>query len=105
MSGSVMLWPCCSYIPCSFLGPVCDLGHSARAHETLGPLAPREGGTEELVSIVKILLAAAVIAATAGSVAAYSYAYHSLSVGLIAVSEEDTAIPPQPERPRLVPAR
>ena len=50
------------------------------------------------MSIVKILLAAAVIATTAGSVAAYSYAYHSLSVGLIAVSEEDPAIPPQPAK-------
>ena len=53
---------------------------------------------EEIVSIVKILLAAAVIVTTVGSVAAYSYAYHSLSVGLIAVSEEDPAIPPQPAK-------
>jgi hypothetical protein len=41
------------------------------------------------MSIVKILLLAAVIATTMGSVAAYSYVYRSLSVGLIAASDED----------------
>ena len=50
------------------------------------------------MSIVKILLPAAVIATTVGSVAAYSYVYHSLSVALIAASEEDLAIPPQPAK-------
>jgi hypothetical protein len=50
------------------------------------------------VSIVKILLSAAVIATTVGSVAAYSYVYRSLSVGLIAVSEEDPATPHQPAK-------
>ena len=40
-------------------------------------------------SIVKILLLAAIIATTMGSVIAYSYVYRSLSVGLIAASDED----------------
>ena len=49
-------------------------------------------------SIVKILLLAAIIATTMGSVIAYSYVYRSLSVALIAASEEDPAIPPQPAK-------
>ena len=53
---------------------------------------------EELMSIVKFLLAAAVIATTMCSVIAYSYAYRSLSVGLIAASDEDLAVSPQPAK-------
>ena len=53
---------------------------------------------EELMSIVKIVLSAAVIAATMGSVVAYSCVYRSLSVALIAASEEELAIPPQPAK-------
>ena len=49
-------------------------------------------------SIVKILLLAAIIATTMGSVIAYSYVYRSLSVALIAASEEDPTIPPQPAK-------
>ena len=49
-------------------------------------------------SIVKILLPAAIIATTMGSVIAYSYVYRSLSVALIAASEEELAIPPQPAK-------
>jgi hypothetical protein len=49
-------------------------------------------------SIVRILLPAAVIATTMGGVVAYSYVYRSLSVGLIAASEEEEAIPPQPAK-------
>jgi hypothetical protein len=51
---------------------------------------------EELMSIVKILLPAAVIATTMASVVAYSYAYHSLSVAFIEASDEDLVKPPQP---------
>jgi hypothetical protein len=50
---------------------------------------------EELMSVVKILLPAAVIATTMGSVVAYSYVYRSLSIALIAASEEDLVRPPQ----------
>jgi hypothetical protein len=60
---------------------------------TLAPLA-----MEELMSVVKILLPAVVIATTMGSVVAYSYVYRSLSVALIAASDEDLAIPPQPAK-------
>jgi hypothetical protein len=50
---------------------------------------------EELMSTLKILLPAAVIATTMGSVVTYSYAYRSLSVALIAACDEYLVIPPQ----------
>jgi hypothetical protein len=49
-------------------------------------------------STVKILLPAAMIATTMGGVVAYSYVYRSLSVALIAASDDDLAILPQPAK-------
>ena len=48
------------------------------------------------MSIVKVLLPAAVIATTMGSVVAYSYVYRSLNIALIETSDEDLVKPPQP---------
>ena len=57
-----------------------------------------EGAVSTLKSIVKILLPAAVIATTMGSVVAYYFAYRSLSVALIAASDEYLVLPPQPAK-------